>query len=76
MCPCPPHPSSRLRNSPNAASRAGRSEAGSGEHARRLRDLLPGSQQIVEVPGGKLFFPYERPEALAEPLLKFWDGLG
>jgi pimeloyl-ACP methyl ester carboxylesterase len=45
------------------------------EWAYKLRDLIPGVREIVEVPGGKLFFPYERPAELAEPLRKFWQSL-
>ena len=42
--------------------------------AYRLRDLIPGAQEVVEVPGGRLFFPAERPADLAEPLLRFWKS--
>jgi pimeloyl-ACP methyl ester carboxylesterase len=43
--------------------------------AYRLRDLIPGVTEVVEVPDGRLFFPLERPAELAEPLLRFWKGL-
>ena len=35
------------------------------EWAYRLRDLIPGAREVVEIDGGKLFFPEERPEKLA-----------
>lgn len=38
------------------------------EWAHRLRDLIPGAQEVVEIVGGKLFFPEERPEELAVQL--------
>lgn len=38
-----------------------------------LRDLLPGAETVVEVPGGALFFPDERPAELVEPLRRFWS---
>ena len=37
-----------------------------------LRDLIPGAAEVVEVPDARLFFPYERPDDLAEPLRRFW----
>jgi pimeloyl-ACP methyl ester carboxylesterase len=40
-----------------------------------LRDLIPGANQVVEVPDGRLFFPAERSSELAEPLLEFWSSL-
>jgi pimeloyl-ACP methyl ester carboxylesterase len=40
-----------------------------------LRDLIPGATEVVEVPDGRLFFPHERPDELAEPLLRFWKTL-
>ena len=40
-----------------------------------LRDLLPGADKVVEVDGGHLFFPEERPDALIEALRSFWAGL-
>ena len=44
------------------------------EHAYRLRDLIPGATDVVEVPGARLFFPDERPGDLAEPLVTFWES--
>ena len=37
-----------------------------------LRDLIPGARDVVEVEGGRLFFPDERPEELVDPLRAFW----
>jgi pimeloyl-ACP methyl ester carboxylesterase len=42
------------------------------EWAYRLRDLIPGTREVVEVDGGKLFFPEERPEQLAVQLRRHW----
>jgi pimeloyl-ACP methyl ester carboxylesterase len=39
--------------------------------ARWLRSTLPNVVRLVEVPGAKLFFPEDRPDALAEPLAAF-----
>jgi pimeloyl-ACP methyl ester carboxylesterase len=33
-----------------------------------LADTIPGAKPPVEIPGGRLFFPEERPEALNKPL--------
>jgi pimeloyl-ACP methyl ester carboxylesterase len=49
--------------------------------AHWLRDTIPGARRVVEVPDGRLFFAEERPDALAGPLLEFWqesagDGRG
>jgi pimeloyl-ACP methyl ester carboxylesterase len=41
------------------------------EWAYRLRDLIPGAR-VVEIDGGKLFFPEERPEKLAVQLRRHW----
>ncbi|WP_190812628.1 alpha/beta fold hydrolase [Saccharopolyspora pogona] len=38
-----------------------------------LRDTIPGATEVVEVQGGKLFFPEERPRDLVPHLLRFWD---
>jgi pimeloyl-ACP methyl ester carboxylesterase len=38
-----------------------------------LRDTIPGATGVVEVPGAKLFFPDERPEALAPVLRRHWQ---
>lgn len=37
-----------------------------------LKDTIPGAQQVVEVPGGRLFFPDERPADLVNALRTFW----
>jgi pimeloyl-ACP methyl ester carboxylesterase len=42
------------------------------EWAHQLRDLIPGAREIVEVDGGKLFFPEERPDELAVQLSRHW----
>jgi pimeloyl-ACP methyl ester carboxylesterase len=44
--------------------------------AHWLRDTIPGVRRVVEVPGAKLFFPEDRPEALVNPLLEFWARTG
>ena len=40
--------------------------------ARWLAATIPGVVDPVEVPGAKLFFPEDRPEALVEPLRELW----
>jgi pimeloyl-ACP methyl ester carboxylesterase len=40
-----------------------------------LHELIPGANQVVEVPGAKLFFPDERPDELVGPLRAFWDSI-
>ena len=42
------------------------------EWAYRLRDLIPGAREVIEIDGGKLFFPEERPEELAVQLRRHW----
>jgi pimeloyl-ACP methyl ester carboxylesterase len=42
------------------------------EWAYRLRDLIPGAREVVEIDGGKLFFPEERPDELAVQLRRHW----
>ena len=37
-----------------------------------LRDTVPGAETVVEVPGGNLFHPEERPAELAAALRTFW----
>ena len=37
-----------------------------------LRDTIPGRDTVIEIPGARLFFPEERPEALITPLRVFW----
>jgi pimeloyl-ACP methyl ester carboxylesterase len=39
-----------------------------------LKDVIPGATKVIELPGEKLFFPEERPELLAEPLLEHWSA--
>jgi len=41
--------------------------------AHWLKDTIPGAQQVIEVAGGRLFFPEDRPDALSGPLLQFWQ---
>jgi pimeloyl-ACP methyl ester carboxylesterase len=38
-----------------------------------LKDTIPGARRVVEVEDGRLFFPEDRPDALAKPMLEFWD---
>ena len=38
-----------------------------------LKDTIPGAKRVVEVEDGRLFFPEDRPDAMARPLLEFWD---
>jgi pimeloyl-ACP methyl ester carboxylesterase len=40
-----------------------------------LRDTIPGAREVVEVEDARLFFPEDRPDALARPMLLFWEGL-
>jgi pimeloyl-ACP methyl ester carboxylesterase len=40
-----------------------------------LRDTIPGAREVVEVDDCRLFFPEDRPDALARPMLRFWEGL-
>lgn len=37
-----------------------------------LRDTIPGTRNVVELEGARLFFPLERPEQLARALRHFW----
>jgi pimeloyl-ACP methyl ester carboxylesterase len=37
-----------------------------------LRDTIPGTRNVVELEGARLFFPHERPEELARALRHFW----
>ncbi|MEU3273526.1 alpha/beta hydrolase [Saccharomonospora sp. NPDC006951] len=41
--------------------------------AHRLRDLIPGAGEVVEIPGGKLFLPEERAPELVTVLRKHWN---
>ena len=38
-----------------------------------LKATIPGARRVVEVPDGRLFFPEDRPDALATPMLAFWE---
>ena len=37
-----------------------------------LRDLIPGAREVVEIRGGKLFFPDEQSRELVVELRRFW----
>ncbi len=41
--------------------------------ARWLAQTIPGTTEIVEVEGAKLFFPDERPDELVAPMLRHWQ---
>jgi pimeloyl-ACP methyl ester carboxylesterase len=40
--------------------------------AHWLRDTIPGARQVITLEGARLFFPEERPAALADALREFW----
>lgn len=40
---------------------------------RWLCEAIPGARPLVELPGARLFFPYERSERLAAELRRHWD---
>jgi pimeloyl-ACP methyl ester carboxylesterase len=40
--------------------------------AYRLRDLIPGAREVIEIDGGKILFPEERSEDLVPHLRQFW----
>lgn len=42
------------------------------EWAHWLRNRIPGVVDLVEIEGGRLFFPAERPDELARPLRRLW----
>ena len=42
------------------------------ELAHWLRDTIPGFRELVEVEGGRLFWPFERPDDLVPHLLRLW----
>lgn len=42
------------------------------EWAHRLHDVLPGAREVIELAGAKLFYPEERPAAIAGPLRQLW----
>jgi pimeloyl-ACP methyl ester carboxylesterase len=37
-----------------------------------LRGAIPGAREVVELEGAKLFFPWERPDELAQAVRDFW----
>ncbi len=41
-----------------------------------LKDTIPGARRVIEVKDARLFFPEDRPDTLAPPVLQFWDELG
>jgi pimeloyl-ACP methyl ester carboxylesterase len=43
--------------------------------AHWLKATIPGARRVIEIEDGRLFFPEDRPEALARPLLRFWDEM-
>jgi pimeloyl-ACP methyl ester carboxylesterase len=38
-----------------------------------LKDTLAGADDVIEVPGGRLFWPEERPEFFAGQVRRFWE---
>ena len=38
-----------------------------------LRGAIPGAQEVIELEGAKLFFPWERPDEFAGALKQFWN---
>jgi pimeloyl-ACP methyl ester carboxylesterase len=38
-----------------------------------LKGTIPGTKDVIEVEDGRLFFPEDRPDTLAQPMLKFWE---
>ncbi|MEO8457422.1 MAG: alpha/beta hydrolase [Chloroflexota bacterium] len=40
-----------------------------------LKDALPGARDVVEVPGGRLFWPEERASFFSEQVRGFWNGV-
>lgn len=40
-----------------------------------LKDTLPGARDVVEVEGGRLFWPEERPQFFADEVRSFWKSL-
>ncbi len=39
-----------------------------------LRDIIPGATSVVEIDGGRLFFPDERATEFAAVLRRHWDA--
>lgn len=40
-----------------------------------LKDTIPGARRVVEIEDARLFFPEDRPDAFAAPVIQFWDEL-
>jgi pimeloyl-ACP methyl ester carboxylesterase len=40
-----------------------------------LKDTIPGAKRVIEIEDARLFFPEDRPDALATAVLQFWDDL-
>ena len=40
-----------------------------------LKNTIPGARRVIEVPDARLFFAEDRPDALAAPVLEFWEEL-
>jgi pimeloyl-ACP methyl ester carboxylesterase len=38
-----------------------------------LKDTIPGARGVIEVEDARLFFPEDRPDSLAGPMLTFWQ---
>jgi len=41
-----------------------------------LKNTIPGARSVLEVDDARLFFPEDRPDALAPAVLAFWDEVG
>lgn len=42
--------------------------------ARWLQNTIPGTVEVVELPGARLFFPQERPDELADAIRGLWSA--
>lgn len=40
-----------------------------------LKDTIPGARRVVEIEDARLFFPEDRPNAIATSVLQFWNEL-
>jgi pimeloyl-ACP methyl ester carboxylesterase len=40
-----------------------------------LKDTIAGAKRVIEVDDARLFFPEDRPDALAAPMLAFWSEM-
>ena len=40
-----------------------------------LKDTIPGARRVVEIEDARLFFPEDRPDAIATSVLQFWNEL-